>query len=153
MLPVRNLMHSYAAVWLMTPNFALKRQEHLQKMLEIPRDRGRNFGPGIERYEHLLLGRAKDVLVFTCKCACIFVEDFGFESIMWVFSGRRGVHCWVADSRARQLSGASRKAVLAYLELSKVRNLGQFFLLCSGTHPNILVIRRRSPKERGRGGQ
>ncbi|KAL2045478.1 hypothetical protein N7G274_001906 [Stereocaulon virgatum] len=46
-------------------------------------------------------------------------EDFGFEHIMWVYSGRRGAHAWISDRRARDMDDQKRKALAGYLELIK----------------------------------
>ena len=47
-------------------------------------------------------------------------EDLGFQHLLFVYSGRRGVHCWIADERARKLSNEARGSVADYINVFTV---------------------------------
>ncbi|KAG0148636.1 hypothetical protein CROQUDRAFT_41173 [Cronartium quercuum f. sp. fusiforme G11] len=46
-------------------------------------------------------------------------NDFGFKHLLWVYSGRRGIHCWVSDQEALRLSDEQRKAIVNYLDIMR----------------------------------
>ena len=48
----------------------------------------------------------------------ILKETFGFKHILWVFSGRRGLHAWVCDHEAKIMSKKIRKSVTNFLNLT-----------------------------------
>lgn len=68
-------------------------------------------------------------------------EDFGFERFVWVFSGRRGAHCWISDARARGLEEPARKAIVEYLDVlgAKSNKMGRVLLgLKKPFHPHVV---------------
>lgn len=68
-------------------------------------------------------------------------DDFGFEHFVWVFSGRRGAHCWVSDARARGLEESARKSIVEYLDVlsTKTNKMGRTQLgLKKPFHPHIV---------------
>ncbi|KAL2163512.1 hypothetical protein VTH06DRAFT_5570 [Thermothelomyces fergusii] len=64
-------------------------------------------------------------------------EDFGYNHILWVYSGRRGVHAWVCDKKARMLKDNHRKAIAAYLEVVTGTQGGKRVHLRRPLHPHV----------------
>lgn len=64
-------------------------------------------------------------------------DDFGFQHILWVYSGRRGAHAWVCDKRARLMDDSKRRAVAGYLEVIGKGDRGKRVSLKRPLHPHL----------------
>ena len=64
-------------------------------------------------------------------------EDFGFEALLWVFSGRRGIHCWICDDSARTMNNEARTAVTDYMSLSVGNEMSGKLELSYPLHPHL----------------
>jgi DNA primase small subunit len=42
-------------------------------------------------------------------------DQFGFNHLLWVYSGRRGIHLWISDKEALDLTDDQRKAIVGWL--------------------------------------
>lgn len=42
-------------------------------------------------------------------------DQFGYTHLLWVYSGRRGIHLWISDKEAMELTDEERKAAVNYL--------------------------------------
>jgi DNA primase small subunit len=84
----------------------------------------------LDEYDNVRKCKCKGEKTFCEECwtlaqdAMIFLdatmrEDFGFEELVWVFSGRRGVHCWICDDVGKKLDQRQRSAIIKYLTLIK----------------------------------
>ncbi|KAH9916996.1 prim-pol domain-containing protein [Epithele typhae] len=42
-------------------------------------------------------------------------DQFGYKHLLWVYSGRRGIHLWISDREAMELTDDQRKALVGWM--------------------------------------
>ena len=42
-------------------------------------------------------------------------DQFGYKFLLWVYSGRRGIHLWISDHEAMKLTDDQRRALVNWL--------------------------------------
>lgn len=42
-------------------------------------------------------------------------DQFGYQHLLWVYSGRRGIHLWISDKEAMALTDDQRKALVGWM--------------------------------------
>ncbi|KAF9816857.1 hypothetical protein IEO21_03831 [Rhodonia placenta] len=42
-------------------------------------------------------------------------DQFGYKYLLWVYSGRRGIHLWISDQEAMELTDEQRRALVGWL--------------------------------------
>ncbi|KAG6920087.1 hypothetical protein DXG01_010155 [Tephrocybe rancida] len=45
-------------------------------------------------------------------------EQFGYEDLLWVYSGRRGIHLWISDKEAMDLTDDQRKSLVGWMTVN-----------------------------------
>ena len=73
-----------------------------------------------------------------------FRETMDFKFILWVYSGRRGVHCWICDKRAREYNNNERAKLIMMMNLFTVPDP---VVTLHGPHPTVeSMIDRLRPR-------
>ncbi|KAI0090465.1 prim-pol domain-containing protein [Irpex rosettiformis] len=42
-------------------------------------------------------------------------DQFGYKHLLWVYSGRRGIHLWISDAEAMELTDEQRRALVGWM--------------------------------------
>lgn len=67
----------------------------------------------------------------------ILKDDFDFTNLLWVFSGRRGIHAWVCDDEARTMTNEMRSAVVSYCNIGVGNENANRLVLDYPLHPRL----------------
>ncbi len=44
-------------------------------------------------------------------------DQFGYKHLLWVYSGRRGIHLWISDKEALDLTDQQRKSIVGWMSV------------------------------------